>query len=73
MSAFLLRTKCELLGLDARFDRVTAEDVFQGRGAVAMQRFETQLAAVLLLPGNAGITEVGWKIIRERAERSLGI
>ena len=70
---FILRTEREWLELDARFDRVTAEDVFQGRGAVAMQRFDAQLAAVLLLPGKAGITEAGWQKIRERAERDLGI
>ena len=73
VSPFILRTEREFLELDARFDRVTAEDVFQGRGAVAMQRFDAQLAAVLLLPGKAGITEAGWQKIRERAERSLGI
>ena len=62
-----------MLELDARFDHVSAEDVFQGHGAVAMQRFEAQLAAVLLLPGKAGITEAGWQKIKERAERNLGI
>lgn len=73
VSPYILRTERESLELDARFDRVTPEDVFQGRGAVAIQRFDAQLEAVLLLPDKAGITEVGWQRIEERAERSLGI
>ena len=40
---------------------------------MAIQRFDAQLEAVLLLPDKAGITEVGWQRIEERAERSLGI
>ena len=73
MIHFIVRSERELLELDANFDRLTAEDVFQGRGASALQRFDTQLPALLLLPEKAGTTGTGWLSIKERAERKLGI
>ena len=63
-----------MLELDARFGRVAAGDLAQGRrGAVAVQRFEAQMEAVLVLPRKAGMSEVGWRRVREGAERGLGI
>ena len=70
---FLPRTERELLELDARFGRVAAGDLVQGHGAVAVQRFEAQMEAVLVLPAKAGMSEVGWRRVREGAERGLGI
>ena len=73
ISRSILRMLRDLDELDKRFKGITAEDVFHGRGAVAMERFHASLEAVLIFPGKLGIMEEGRKKIKERAEQSLGI